>query len=239
MDQHLIDLISKTPFLGAGDKNFLIQRLNNLSPLEKLKLQQSLTHGQAPAILQSLQIMRAKFFESEKPSDTKEPNFVDKIAGAILPKKEKTPVSTSVLNQPQILGAPSPQAITGESVKPLENLLDFYHPAQLQQLTSKHISFGLNDNQEQIIQDFTKNLTKAFDKVTDLNIKRSYFMNFMLSPLFVSYINTGLTALRHPELQPNKIVLDLLYQINTNYLNNKQFANTALITNHLREQCCV
>lgn len=62
-------------------------------------------------------------------------------------------------------------------------------------------------------------------------------MNFLQSPLFSGYLNTGLTALRHPELEPSKIILNLLYQIDSNYLNNKQFVQAATVSNHLRGLC--
>ena len=234
MDQHVIDLISKTPFLSPGDKSFLIEKLGQMNALDKLKLQQSLTHGQPPDILQSLQLLRAKFFESEKP---KEPDFISKVASAILPKKQPKVVSTSILTQTQILGTPAPQAITGEVVRPLENLSEFYHPAQLSMLASRHVTFSINDSPDQAIQNFLRNLDKIFERINNVNVRRGYFMNFIQSPLFGSYVNTGLTALRHPELQPPNIILNLLYQINPNYLNNRQFSQASVISNHLRGIC--
>jgi hypothetical protein len=236
MDQHIIELITKTPFLSPGDKSFLIEKIKQMNALDKLKLQQSLTHGQPPDILQSLQLIRAKFFESEKP---KEPDLITKFTSAILPKKPPKVVSTSILTQPQVLGTPPPQAITGENIKNLDSLSEFYHPAQLSLLSARHVTFGLNDNPDQITQNFLKNLDKIFDKITNVNVRRGYFMNFIQSPLFGSYINTGLTALRHPELQPSNIILNLLYQINPNYLNNRQFTQASIISNHLRGLCGV
>jgi hypothetical protein len=234
MDQHVIDLISKTPFLSPGDKSFLIEKIGQMNALDKLKLQQSLTHGQPPDILQSLQLIRAKFFDSEKP---KEQDLISRVASAILPKKQPKVVSTSILTQSQILGTSAPQAITGENVRPLDNLVEFYHPGQLSLLAARHVTFGINENPDQSVQNFLRNLDKIFDKINDVNVRRGYFMNFIQSPLFGSYINTGLTALRHPELQPPNIILNLLYQINPNYLNNRQFSQASIISNHLRGLC--
>ncbi|MEM1312624.1 MAG: hypothetical protein AAGF07_04130 [Patescibacteria group bacterium] len=234
MDHHLAELIAKTPFLSPGDKSFLAEKIKQMNALDKLKLQQSLTHGKPPDILQSLQLIRAKFFESEKP---KEPDLITKFTSAILPKKPPKVVSQSILTQPQILGTQPPQAVTGENIRNLAVLSEFYHPAQLSMLASRHVTFGLNDNDDQIIISFLKNLDKVFDKITNVNVRRGYFMNFVQSPLFGSYINTGLTALRHPELQPANIILNLLYQINPNYLNNKQFTQASVICNHLKGLC--
>lgn len=234
IDEHLQQLINQTPFLNQGDKSFLLEKIVQMSPLEKLKLQGSLVSGHAPAILQSLQVTRAKFFQKETP---KKPDIITKISNAILGTKPKTIVSKSILTQPQVLGGAAPQSIRGEKVRELLTLEDFYHPAQLSQLTSKHVTFGINANTEQIIQKFLDVVHDTFESIDNINLKRAYFMNFVESPLFVSYINTALTALRHPELQPAKIILNLLYQINTNYLNNKQFQFAAIISNHLRNVC--
>jgi hypothetical protein len=143
------------------------------------------------------------------------------------------------LTQPNILGGQPPQAIRGENIRPLQRLEEFYHPGQLSMLSTNHINFGLNTNTEQIIQNFLASLTDVFSRIDNVNLRRSYFMNFIESSLFVSYINTTLTAFRHPELQPPKIILNLLYQINQQYLNNKQFQVAAVISNHLRNLCGV
>ena len=79
------------------------------------------------------------------------------------------------------------------------------------------------------------NLTKEqHDKIPDINIKRSFFASFVNSPLFVSYLNSGLTAMRHPELEPRDVVLNTLHSVNDNYLNNRTFEMASIITNHLR-----
>lgn len=231
MNDNLNKLIVDTPFLSNGDKDFLIQKLPNLSPLERLKLQQSLSHGQAPNILQSLQIIRARFFNSEAP---KKPDLLSQVASAIFPKKPKKVLANNILNQPQIIGGPVPQFVKVANVQPLRSLGEFYHPFQLGMLSPNHLNFGLNDSSEIIVQSFLTKLDQIFDKIENINLRRGYFMNFVQSPLFNSYLNTGLTGLRHPELQPSNIVLNLLYQINTTYLNNKQFKAAAVICNHLR-----
>jgi hypothetical protein len=233
-DPQLIELINKTPFLSQGDKNFLIDKLPQLSALEKLKLRQSLSAGMAPPILQQLQLMRAKFFEKEAP---KAPDPITKVLNNIMPQKPKKILNTSILTQPNLLGGPIPQAIRGEKAVEFRSLAEFSSPAQLGLLNSSHVSFNINDNVEQIIQNFLQKLTQMFNQIDNVNLRRSYFMNFVQSPLFSSYLNTGLTALRHPELEPSKIILNLLYQIDPHYLNTKQFQHTSVICHHLRTLC--
>lgn len=236
MDQKLIDLIQKTSYISEGDKSFLLENLPQMNSLERLRLRGALIAGQAPGILQSLEITKAKFFQKETP---KKPDLLTKISNVFSGKKENEILSYSILTQPGILGSQPPQAIRGENIRPLQRLEEFYHPGQLSMLNGGHINFGLNSNTEQIIQNFLANLTDVFSRIDNVNLRRSYFMNFIESPLFVSYINTTLTAFRHPELQPPKIILNLLYQINQQYLNNKQFQVAAVISNHLRNLCGV
>jgi hypothetical protein len=234
MDQQLLLLINQTQFLSPSDKSFLAERLNEMNALEKLRLRGALLGGHAPDILQSLQLMRAKFFSKELP---KKPDLLTRISNAFTGKKENQIIAHSILTQSTILGSNPPTAIHDKSLPLLQNLADFSSPGQLSMLNSSHVTLGLNVNTEQIIQNFLEKLTTIFNQLDNINLKRSYFMNFVESPLFVSYINTALTALRHPELQPPKIILNLLYQINPQYLNNKQFQFAAVISNHLRNIC--
>lgn len=234
MDDQLLSLVNQTQFLSPGDKSFLLERLGQMNALEKLRLRGALLGGHAPDILQSLQLMRAKFFAKELP---KKPDLLSRISNAFSGKKENQILAHSILTQATILGGNPPQAVRGENLPILQDLSQFSQPGQLSMLNSSHVTLGLNTNTEQIIQNYLEKLTTIFNQLDNINLKRSYFMNFVESPLFVSYINTALTALRHPELQPPKIILNLLFQINPQYLNNKQFQFAAVISNHLRNLC--
>jgi hypothetical protein len=234
-DASLISLVLSTPFLSPGDKSFIQENLPNMTALEKLKLKQSLLTWQAPAILEQLQIIRAKFYEKEIP---KKPDPITQVVHNIFPPKPKKVLSVSVMNQPGYLGAPIPQPARDQA-PPMYTLTEYNHPAQLATLHSQLISFNLNDNSEQIMQNFLQSLSASFDKIDNIQVRRGYFMSYMRSPLFSAYLNTGMTALRHPELEPAKIILNLLYQIDSKYLNNKQFKYVAMITNHLRNLCAV
>lgn len=235
MNQELVKLVQQTPFLSQGDKSFLLDKISEMNPLDKLKLEHSLKSSQAPEILQNLQLIRAKFFASEAP---KKEDILTKITNVLTgTKKNRTIVAKSLVTQPQLLGSPVPKAIHENRIIPLNSLEEFNYPGQLSLLTQNHINFGLNSNTEQIMQNFLNKLTRVFERITDVNLKRAYFINFLESQLFGKYINTTLTALRHPELKPSKIILNLLYQINPEYLNNKQFQLASVICNHLRNLC--
>lgn len=234
MDTQLIQLINQTPFLSIGDKSFLSDRVIEMSPLEKLKLERSLISQRPPDILQNLQVIRAKFFQAEKPP---EEDVLGKITNAFAGKKTKQVIAKSLVTDVNLLGSNPPQAVHGQAVNPLISLEDFYHPAQLSMLDQNHINFSLNSNTEQIMQRFSNKIDEMFERIEDVNLKRAYLMNFLESKLFAKYINTALTALRHPELQPAKIILNLLFQINPEYLNSKQFSLAAVISNHLRNVC--
>lgn len=238
IDNTMIRLIEQTPYLNPADKNFLVETLPQMQPLEKMRLRSSLMAGELPSILQSLQIAKASFFEKQKQENPKKSNnFLNKVSSVLHPKIQPKIISKSILTDPKLLGSSAPQAIKDQNPKPLVTLNDFYHPAQLSFLNSNHIGFGLDVNSEQILHDFLDKLTKVFDSIENVNLKRGYFMNFIQSPLFSSYINTAITALRHPELEPRNIALNLLNQINPNYLSNRQFQIAALISNHLRNLC--
>ncbi|NJS41832.1 hypothetical protein HC766_05935 [Candidatus Gracilibacteria bacterium] len=132
-----------------------------------------------------------------------------------------------------IIGSTEPVAVNSTPVN-LANLQSLNDLAQLNSLHPTHINFNLNNNSEQLIRNFLQKLDNLFDKIPNINQKRNYLMNFLQSPLFNSYLNTGITALRHPEIQPSKVVLNTLNHIDTKYLNNKQFVITSKISNHIR-----
>ena len=115
-----------------------------------------------------------------------------------------------------------------ETVDKLDDLL------QLNILNQNHLKIGSIDQEEIVLQKFLNKLDDLFDKIPDINIKRSFFASFVNSPLFVSYLNSGLTAMRHPELEPRDVVLNTLHSVNDNYLNNRTFEMASIITNHLR-----
>ncbi len=232
MNQQLTQLINQTQFLSIGDKDFLFEKMTEMTSLEKLKLQTQLERGEAPAILQSLQSLRGKFFESEKPP--RQPDIITKAIQKIFPKPQPKPISLSVLAQEQVLGGPIAQPIISGKSPILKRLNEFTDLEQLIQINVQHVTFDLNQNIEQNMHIFLMKLDELFTKVDNVVMRRNYYMNFVQSPLFKGYLHTGLTAFRHPELEPRKIALNLLYQINTNYQNNQQFRQAAIISSHIR-----
>lgn len=241
-DQEIIQLIQNTNFLNPNDKGFLLESLKVLSPLEKIKLKSSLVSNNPPSILQNLQIIKAKIYQnSNQPNlrsqntqeESKKEGLLEKITSKLFPKKKPQIVAPSILNDPRYLGSNIPRPIN-ENTVPLQRLDTFIHPAQLKFLHAGHVSFGLSTNNKQILKVFFDKTEEIFDGIENVDIKRGYFMNYIQSSLFNNYLNTALTGLKHEELKPRKVVLNMLHQINPNNLNINQFEIAAEITSHLR-----
>jgi hypothetical protein len=233
--QEIIDLINNSLALNLGDKEFMISVLEEISPLERLKLEGSLISNTAPELLNTINTMRANFFKQEtKP----EPDFITKIVQKITPPAIRKILSHSILNQPLYLGGVLPQPFKSPRVN-LKSLNDFNDLLELNSLTPHHVTFNLNDNTEQIITEFYQKLDHLFEHILDVNVRRAYFMVFLQSPLYACYMDTGMTALRHPEITPASIILNRLQQIHPKYLNTKQFQLASKVCAHLRILCSV
>lgn len=234
-DGDLIQLIQSTPILSEGDRTFLLSKAESFSPLEKLKIKQSLSNGQKPDILGQIAQIRNNFKQKEAP---KQKDPITRVVQKIFPQKQRV-LSPSILSEVNYLGSPivKPHKSQGN---PLESLLHFESLSQLDQLTPQHINFNLNENGEQIINQFLQALENKFGSIEQIQERREFFMKFVRSSMFSSYLNTGLTSLRHPELEPRDISLNLLYQIDTQkYLNKTQFKFAAQITHQLRESAII
>lgn len=226
--------------LKPNEKGYLLERLEHMDMLEQLKLRRSLQAGQYPEALQGLQLMKQTFVDVEKQNlEDEKKGFLKQVADLVSGSASgKKVLSDSILTQPGLLGGPVPQPIDGGQARNLEKLTDFYHPAQLGQLDIVHISFGQQpQSRDQVFNDFFKKLEEIFSRVPDINQRRRYFMNYLQSPLFTNYLNTGLTALRHPEMRPARAILNLLSQMNQTYLNREQFKNAAYLTAYIRNLC--
>jgi len=236
MDQELQSIIAQTPLISDRDKQFLMAIGGSISTLDKLKLKAAIGAGLSQNVQQFIELMRQKFEHPDQPENPKSQGIFSNL---IQQNKPKIILSKSLLTQPFILGSNPPQALQLQNVPPLQSLKDFTHPGQVAFLNPGLVTFDLNQNAEQIIQDFLMKMDKVMLEIENINDRRNFFMNFMKSPLFSSYINTGLAALRHPELEPTEIILNLLNQINSNYLTTKQFQYAAIISNHLRGLCAL
>jgi hypothetical protein len=222
MDQELIQLINLSLALQDREKSFLLSKLQTLPPLEKLKIKQALVNGRVPQIVVD--------FNSGVDPDNPINKFVDRI----LPKKPKVPVAYSILSKPNVIGQSTPKSYKPNTQKPFNSLAEIQDLTQLSLITPYMLGFAINSNIDQIMTNFLERVTQLFDQVESIEVRRNLLLNFIKSPLFTSYINTGITALQHPELTPRKISLNLLYQTDQRYLNNRQFYYTAIISNHIR-----
>jgi hypothetical protein len=233
--QEIIDLIHKSSILNPGDKEFMLEVIEEISPLERLKLEGSLISNTAPDLLKTINTMRANFFKQET---VPKPDFLTKMVQKISPPAVKTILSHSILNQPAYLGGRLPQPFKAPHVN-FRSLMDFHNLAQLNSITPFHVTFNLNDNSEQVIIQFYQKLDHLFEPILDVNVRRAYFMMFLQSPLYGCYMDTGMTALRHPEITPASIILNRLHQIHPKYLNTKQFQLASKICAHLRILCSI
>jgi hypothetical protein len=240
-DQILIQLIQQSNIINDGDKNYLLSQLDKLLPIEKLKLQHSLNTGHEPSILTSLRDMRNRFLAEESANNPSQNNAKDpfsKIVNNLFKQPTPKPVSHSFLNQAHLLGSRVPKPIPiNQPIVQLIKLSEIQNLNQLKLLSPMHVNFSLNENIDLELKDFFINSTELFEQIDSIDIRRDYILYFFSSALFEAYIDTGLTALRHQELQPASIILNTLYQIDNKYLNNKQFRATVSICNHLRTLC--
>ena len=229
-EANLQDIIKNSPIISDSEKRILLQELNKYTPMEKLKLRKDLLQNIVPIEIVKLRQTKDQFEKIENPG---EPDILTKISNKFSPPKKKPLLSTTVLQKTHIIGSSEPKANQQPRVN-LAGLDKLTKLEELNSLTINHISFNINDNSQQIIQNFLNQLTNLFNKIENIDQKRSYLMDFLQSPLFLAYLNTGITALRHPEIQPSRVILNSLNHINTKYLNNKQFQVAAKISGHIR-----
>lgn len=235
----LHQLITQSGFISDSDKSFLILKLIEMNPLDKLHLEQNLLSGMVPESLAAIARLRQQFMKTEGPK--KAPDPITKFIQSVAPQAAKVLLSQSILLKPHLSGTPAPQPhIPNPTPAVIPNLVQFNNINQLVILNPAHLTFGVNDPVDQIINDFMKKLDAMFGALPDMVTKRSYLMMFMQSMLFRIYLSTGETALRHPELQPRAIALNQMYQIdNRKYLNKNQFQYTARIVSHIRALCAL
>jgi hypothetical protein len=241
-DDMLIEAIKSSVIFQDQEKEFIISRMARFDHLDKFKLKRYLLVNDEKTVRETYRIIRDKLLREEKEKEflsqtTGNSNvnqakiFFDKYA----PKSDRpqSPVSTSLLSDIDFLGHEIPMApqVRGQ---PFKNIDYFTNLDQLCLLESNHVTFSMDDNVPIIVQKFLNKLTTLFEDIDDIMIRRSYFRLFMRSALFNNYLNTGITALRHTEIQPRKIVLNLIYQTDPIYLNANQFEYTATISHHLK-----
>jgi hypothetical protein len=227
MDIH--NIIAQATFLDRGEKLFLENYIQGLNSLDQLKLKQEIISQQRPEVLKQYIEKKNTFVEKETPKADPIGDFVAKF----IPQKAKTLVHTSWLSQPHKLGAEVPVRQQAQ-VQPLTEISGYIHPGQLGQLNPHMVAFNLEDNVEQILQEFMQKLDTSMAEMSS-QIRRGFLLAYLQSPLYGAYINSGLTGLRHAELQP--AVLNTLHQINPQYLPIKSFVVAAKITSHIRQQC--
>jgi hypothetical protein len=232
-DNQINTSIQANSILNREDKTYLSQTLVKLNPLEKLKLKTTLDSDDSTALKSMVELIKIKFPIIVKTNT----GFFGKISQFINPPKPQKIVSPSILSTPATLGGPVPTPFPIGNTLPYQNTNEFSDLAQLATLDQSHFIIGTEQQEDINLQKFLEKLDYFFDQIVDTQVKRSYFASFVTSPLFNSYMNTGLTAIRHPEIEPREIILNTLHLTNNNYLDKRKFEIASIVTNHLRHQC--
>lgn len=233
-DQNIIDLIQKSPFLMDPEKQYLIEKVPVMGPLDKLKTKKSLMGNTTPDLILEFRNTRAKFIENERRMNPEppDPNSLQARVFGVKPP-QKVILSHSILGQPQFLGtpAPRPQPIPPIRSTKFEEITELFH---LNSLTPDHVTFSINDNGEQIVRNFLIELEQKMVLLENPYQKRNVFALFLASPLFKLYLNTGITALKHPEIKPKNTILNTMQKIDRRFLNRSQFEYTSMLTSGIR-----
>lgn len=235
-DQDLIDFINTTTLLNNSDKDYLFHIFGQLSTLEKFKLKSSLSINDTKSILVFLQLLKLKFPIAVK---VKGDSIFDKIGEFISPTPELKPVSESILTKSSEIGSSIPRPLVPKNKIELNDLNNFTSLEQLLIIRPEHLFVVNKDQSEIVMQRFLGKLDQMFETINSMDFRRNWLATFLQSPLFTAYINTGITALKNPDIEPRKIILDTLHQANKIYLNNSQFEMASIITNHIRHLCGV
>jgi hypothetical protein len=237
-DGVILDLLKKNTFFQPHEKEFLSSRIASFDHLDKFKLKRYLIIDDQEILRATYKLIREKVLVQETEQNYQKTQNSSNITKDILDKinarpDTKKPISISLLANQEYLGGVLPETpqVRGQH---LDSLVHLNSLDQLAQLDSSHVTFSLDDNAPLIMQNLFKKLSQLFDRIEDVNLKRGYFRLFMRSELFNAYLNTGITALRHTEIQPRKLVLNLIFQIDPGYLNAKQFEYTASISDVLK-----
>lgn len=230
-DQSLSDLIRDSALLLDFEKAYLLEKLPELGPLDKLKSKQALLSNTTPEVILRFRRMRQNFIEREKENHRK--NLEPQRGFFNQAPKPKQPATHSLLVNPLHLGTPSPRPPGGPREN-LSTLANFTRLTQLGSLNPTHVVFEPEQNAKQQINRFIETLEAEFEKIPDPLSKRNYFVLFFQSPLFQAYLHSGLTALKHPEIKPRASVLNIMQRIDPRFLNRTQFEATAQITHGLR-----
>jgi hypothetical protein len=230
-DQDLIDLINTTSVVNNADKDFLFANFGRITSLEKFKLKNGLDVNNTKDVLVFLQLLKLKF---PTPKEEKSNSIFDKINQFINPTPEELPVSLSILTKASEIGSQVPRPQVPTHAISLNDINNFEVLEQLLILNPDHLYVVHEDQKEVVMQRFLQKLDSLFSNLLEINSKRNWLATYLQSPLFLSYMNTGITAMKNPEIEPRRIILDTLHQANNTYLNGNQFEMASIITNHIR-----
>ncbi len=237
----LIEQINSSSILQDSEKDFIITRLNKFDHLDKFKLKRYIAINDEKNIKETYRIIRDKLIREEKEKEylsqtsSGKKGAASQVIDKLSSRQESSePISISLLSNQHFLGhdIPKPPEVRGQ---PFKILRDFSNLDQLSLLEPSHVTFSLDDNVGLLIKEFHDIIIDLMEDIPTIEERRGYFRLFMRSSLFNSYLNTGITALRHVEIQPRKIALNLIYQTDPIYLNSNQFEHVSKLSKLLKQ----
>jgi hypothetical protein len=228
----ILQFIKINEILNVQDFEFLMRVWKDLTPIEKFKIKSYLQLSQIGSLLTLMQVLKIRFPE------TKKVTIFDKINNIF--SKEQLPnkiIAPSILMDPKAFGNNFPQALRTDNIPAVTKIDQIQDLAQLGTFSQSQIEFEPNQDENVILSRFYTKIDALIEKTPNLFVRKCVMATYLQSPLYIGYINTALTAFKHPEIEPRKVVLNLLHSANTNFLSSKEFEIASAITGHLRFVC--
>jgi hypothetical protein len=253
--QKIVQLLTTFSGMETSVKAEIFDNFSNFSAPEMFRLQKALEMGQVEVVngllykVKNLTALKSKFSSLTKPVVLEPVTESDESTSQELPQIEVVNDSlvevgsTSILRDIHFTGVP----IIGDDrleaflprLQQLSDLGELKDAKQIFLLDSDSVTRELNQNVEQYISKFSQKLTATMSKV-DVAEKRAFFLQFMQSPLFQKYINTGLEGLNESnELNQDSIVNTLATQTPNDKLTKIQFSLAAKVINEVRNACLI
>ncbi len=228
----ILEYIRVNEIVNEEDYSFLLRVWSEASLIDKFKIRSYLQLSQISSLLTLIQVLKIRFPEPKKTG------IFDRI-NQVFNKENKLNkvLAPSILSDPKVFGNNFPQPMSTVNIEPLGRIDSINNILQLGILNSSQIDLPPNQDENVVLTQFYTKIDNMMEAIPDLFQRKSILATYLQSPLYISYINTALTAFKHPEIEPRKVVLNLLHSANNNFLSNKQFEIASAITSHIRFTC--
>jgi hypothetical protein len=253
-DQHkIIQLLTTFEGVDTTVKAEIYDHFSSFSAPEMFRLQKALEMGQIEVVtgllykVKGLSALKDKFSSLSKPVVLEPMEDLHETTEQILQIEVIDEIhdvgSESILRDIHFTGVPIVGDDQLEAFLPrlthLSDLGELKDAKQIFLLDSDAVTRNLDQNVEQYISKFSQKLASTMAKI-DISEKRAFFLQFMQSPLFQKYINTGLSALNESnELTQDSILNTQAQQSPSDKLNKSQFSIAAKVVNEVRNACLI